>query len=167
MKLLVFSDSHGRSGRVRELLMLHHDAGAAVFLGDGLRDLPAAAEWPCPLYTVRGNCDVFTLFDSAMPPEERLLCFSGHQLFVLHGHTRGVKAGYMRAAAAAAERGADLLLFGHTHEPVEAYIPAEEGVLAGAEGRSLYLFNPGALAEGSYGLIELQAGNILLSHGKI
>ena len=40
MTLLVISDTHGREDRIRELLRLHREAEAVLFLGDGLRDLP-------------------------------------------------------------------------------------------------------------------------------
>ena len=38
MKILVFSDSHGRDQYMLKALKTHPDAEAAIFLGDGLAD---------------------------------------------------------------------------------------------------------------------------------
>lgn len=162
MKLLILSDSHGRRDLVRRAAELHADAAALLFLGDGLRDLPE--DLPMPVYAVRGNCDVF--FDATDTPAERLELFSGYRLFAMHGHTREVKFSMTRAIAAAFEAKADLLCYGHTHVPVESYIPAGEFTMFGQPNeRPLYLFNPGALRMGSFGLAELRREGILLSHG--
>ena len=66
------------------------------------------------------------------------------------------------ACIKAKEKGADIALFGHTHEPYEEYLP-EYG---------LWLFNPGALSspargEPTYGLLTLSGANVLFSHGTI
>ena len=60
-----------------------------------------------------------------------------------HGHRYGVKSGYLRAIYAAREQQADLLLFGHTHY-AECF---QEG--------PLWVLNPGAARNGSYGIITL------------
>jgi predicted phosphodiesterase len=86
---------------------------------------------------------------------------------MLHGHTRGVKSGLESAIYAAAEREADVLLFGHTHELEDKYMP-EGGTLK----KPLRIFNPGSLGSsydgrGHFGLIQIKGGQILTSHGKI
>lgn len=159
MKLLILSDSHGRADRLRAVAEMHADAGAMLFLGDGLRDLPD--DLPMPVYAVRGNCDTF--FDAADAPAERLETFAGFRVLAMHGHTREVKFTMTRAVLAAGEAGADLLCFGHTHQPAEHYLSADEA----PGGRPLYLFNPGALRDGCFGLAELRSGGILLSHGRL
>lgn len=165
MKLLVLSDSHGRADYVRRVLEMHTDAGALIFLGDGLRDLPDNA--PMPVYAVRGNCDTFTLFDLTPAPDERLECVGGRRIAALHGHTRAAKVGFGRLMALGIEQDADIVCFGHTHEPLEQYIPADEDFFGGPLARPLYLFNPGALKDGRFGLIELRADGILPSHGRL
>ena len=162
MKLLILSDSHGRGDLVRRAAELHADANALLFLGDGLRDLPE--DLPMPVYAVRGNCDTF--FDAADTPAERLEIFSGYRLLALHGHTREVKFTMTRALAAAMESRADLLCFGHTHEQVDRCIPAGDLQMFGQTNpRPLYVFNPGSLRNGCFGVAELRQGGILLSHG--
>lgn len=165
MKLLVLSDSHGQSGKIRAAMALHPDAGAVLFLGDGLRDLPA--ETASPIYAVRGNCDAFTLFDFTSAPEERLETLDGYRVLALHGHTRGAKAGTVRLIGAALEQNADLICFGHTHEPFEQYIPVGEPWFGTPLAKSLWLFNPGALCAGSFGVVELRPEGVLLSHGQL
>ena len=165
MKLLVLSDSHGRRDHVRDVMAMHADAAGVIFLGDGLRDLPD--EDGMRILAVRGNCDMFSFFDGEPAPEERLEVIGGVRIAALHGHTRAAKAGYGRLMAFGVERGADIVCFGHTHEAHEQYIPAGEVFFGAPLERPLYLFNPGALNVGCFGLITLQQGQILLSHGRL
>ena len=169
MKLLVVSDIHGRSDRLTDLLEMHSDADALIFLGDGLRDLSRAGVWDYPMtaISVRGNCDIIPLTETTVTPYEHTQTIEGYKFFMLHGHTRSVKSGLNNAIYAAAERNADVLLFGHTHEPLDKYIPAGETL-----NKPLWVFNPGSLGEshdgwGHFGLIQIKGGHILTSHGKI
>ena len=55
---------------------------------------------------------------------------------------------------------ADIVVFGHTHIPCEKRIERE--------GDSpLYLFNPGSLKLGSFGLIQINNGSVIFSHGTV
>lgn len=167
MTLLVISDTHGREDRVRELLRLHREAEAVLFLGDGLRDLPeelCSSDRP-RLFAVSGNCDPFT-FGGASLGEEALLDLGSYRFLLMHGHRHSVKSGTERAVAYASVKGADVLLYGHTHVPEERYLPQKEG------GRPLWVFNPGSLGapwDGapSFGLIQIRGGQILFSHGTL
>lgn len=165
MKILVISDSHGRSDRFREVIKMHADADEILFLGDGVRDAFCACE---RAICVRGNCDALSLF-GADAPSERLLCFGEFKILMLHGHERYVKSGLDRALSYAYERGADILLFGHTHTPFERYYPSGSEVGEGTTARPLYAFNPGSLGDlrGSFGLIEIRNGSVLFSHGTV
>ena len=130
MKVLVVSDVHGRVTPLRWLLK-NETADAMFFLGDGLYDLNQAiaangAAPDYPIYRVRGNCDIGS-----------------------DGHLCGVKSGYERIAEYAADRGADLVLFGHTH-----YKTLRHGTPF-----SPALFNPGSLRDThSYGVITITDG---------
>ena len=102
-----------------------------------------AARFPAiPMTTVPGNCD-FGCFDEP----EKLIELGGRRIFLLHGHTRGVKYGLQRAIYAAREYGAEILLFGHTHCP-----------LSDRDG-ALYVLNPGTAggihAAATYGVITI------------
>lgn len=165
MKLLVLSDTHGRVDRVRRLLDLHEDADAVLFLGDGLSDMARCIIDPAKLFCVRGNCDGYAFSSSLYAPDEQRLCFEGYTILMMHGHLHGVKSGTDRAARYAAAKGANILLFGHTHMPLESYLSE------GADGEGpMYLFNPGSLGAGqeaSFGLVQIRNGQILFSHGKL
>ena len=171
MKFLVVSDSHGHYERISRLLDMHRTTDALIFLGDGLSDLERAGAYDrgITVFAVRGNCD-WTSFGTAQGTQnEMTLNFEGYRFFLLHGHTRGVKHGVDNAIYAAREREADILLYGHTHEPVEKYIPARDEFPL---EKPLYVFNPGSLGAsddgwGHFGLIEIRGSNILMSHGKI
>lgn len=151
-RILVVSDVHSDVPSLRRILR-SEQADAMFFLGDGLRDLDSAIEqenrqghpaprWP--VYRVRGNCDI-----GAPDPLEGLAPFGGILFFYTHGHAYGVKMGTGRLAEAAAARGADVALYGHTHaedlEKPQAGRPA--------------VFNPGALLRGSYGVITVKNGH--------
>ena len=113
------------------------------FLGDGERDLDALQKrFPhLPVNAVRGNCDVF----STLP--QTLVCAAGGiKIFAAHGHLYGVKHDpiYRELCEAALESDADVVLFGHTHEPFRDRTMGME------------LLNPGSIGpttRPSYGLI--------------
>lgn len=171
MRLLIVSDSHGRYERLSELLDRQRGVDALIFLGDGLADLERADAYSrgFSVFAVKGNCDSFSLRLRESAPEESVINLDGYRFLLMHGHTRGVKYGLTNAIYAAREREADILLFGHTHECVEKYIPdGEEYSL----DKPLRIFNPGSLGAsgdgyGYFGLIEIRKNGILMSHGKI
>ena len=112
-KLLVLSDSHGgRAAIERVLLKENANIDALVFLGDGLRDLEQALT-PYPrlrAYSVAGNCDY-----GALEPMDGLAAFDQTIVFYTHGHMYGVKYDLDTLTDAAAARGAEVAMFGHTH----------------------------------------------------
>lgn len=177
MKLIVVSDIHGRYERLIDLMELHSDADALIFLGDGVRDLYRAGAnlYPFTVYAVKGNCDVSSVFvsdGSKDAPLELTFTLDGFRFYAIHGHSKGVKSSLEHALATAAKKGANVLLFGHTHEPVEKYIPAGENYGGVILASPLYAFNPGSLGESRdgkahFGLIEIRKGEILFSHGTL
>lgn len=167
MRLLVVSDSHGSVRNLREALLrqeaipMSQRPEILLHLGDGACDtervqLPEGMA----VFAVRGNCDGALAMDY---PVVRTVCFGGFRILMMHGHTFGVKSSLISAVAHARQEGAHLLLYGHTHEPFARTI--EAGTLFG--DRPLHVFNPGSLAEGSFGLVELSEKGILMSHGSL
>ncbi len=147
MKLLVISDVHGRRDAVERVLAQHGDAATVIFLGDGLREVEDVADShpQRSFLTVPGNCDF-----AALQPAARLEILGGKRFFITHGHKYNVKYGLYTLELAARERQADVVLFGHTHVPLEDY----------ADG--LYMLNPGSLGyEGSYGLVDVSAAGVV------
>ena len=137
MRVLVFSDSHGRVSPMADAVELYRP-DVAFHLGDVTRDADNL-RLACPhlrLYQVPGNCD----WGSA-GPNEGVVELAGKTIFYLHGHTRGVKSGIGQAVSAAQALGAHLLLFGHTHRPLQSEY---DGLLA---------VNPGAVKDGRCALL--------------
>lgn len=150
-KLLVLSDSHGRRDAIERILKAESkNIDALIFLGDGLRDLELAlTKYPrLRAYSVAGNCDY-----GALEPTDGLAAFDGVVIFYTHGHMYGVKYDLDTLADAAAARGAEVALFGHTHVPH-------------AEDRgSVFLFNPGSCGRcytgpDTYGILTLENGKV-------
>ena len=174
MKLLVISDTHGRASRILEVLDMHPTYDAMLFLGDGLRDLEWASDNIHGLFTVRGNCDGMSFFDLSedAPKDELFIRFDEYNILMTHGHRFGVKGGVGTAAAYAASKGADILIYGHTHTPEERYIPEGEAIGDTVLKKPLRIFNPGSLGsprEGypSYGIIDIRGSSVLMSVGYI
>lgn len=173
IKLLAVSDTHGRFDRLLEAVSRHRNADTVLFLGDGLRDLSALPpDVSAKICAVRGNCDVFSIGGDGDVPNERFLCFGNYHILMMHGHTHGVKADDSRAVAYAARRGADVLLYGHTHTATERYLP--EGSIADGIvlSKPMYVMNPGSLGSPrdgnpSYGLLDLCVGGIVTSIGRL
>ncbi len=171
--LLILSDSHGRPDALAEAIRRVRPAGI-LFAGDGLRDL-TRVDIPCPLWAVRGNCDWMSAplvigGHLCEPPEEELLLWEGLRILLCHGHRYGVKSGLSVAAAHAAARDCDILVFGHTHLPVEHRIPAGEVYGGVTLERPLYLFNPGSAGERhapSFGTLTVRGGIPLFGHGAL
>ncbi len=171
--LLILSDSHGRTDAVEAAIRRTRPAGI-LFAGDGLRDL-AHMDIDCPLWAVRGNCDWITTplvigGNLCEPPEEDLLVWEGVRILLCHGHRYGVKSGLTVAAAHAAARGADALVFGHTHIPLDAAVPAGSCPGDVPLARSLHLFNPGSIGDGctlTFGTLTVRGGVPLFGHGRL
>ena len=146
-KLLVLSDSHGARGAIERILSKEqNNVDAVIFLGDGLRDLEQTlAFFPhLRVYSVAGNCDY-----GALEPLDGLAAFDQTVVFYTHGHMYGVKYDLDTLADAAAARGAEVALFGHTHRRE----------LVRGVGTAATVFNPGSLRDGgSYGVITIENG---------
>lgn len=166
MELLIFSDSHGRTEGMH--WAIEHQVrrpDAVCFLGDGIRDAESL-EYTVPRwYTVRGNCDWGIL--GAAYTEDLVISLEGHRILLTHGHAYGVKEGCGRLLSHAVEIGADIVLYGHTHEPMNVTVPAGTCVEGVTVPRTTYLFNPGSIGgyERSFGTLYLRGDRVLLSHG--
>ena len=158
MDALIISDTHGFSDRVAEILRRAcaiSRPDAVFFLGDGLRDVREAERIGLTVYSVSGNCDLYS--DA---PAERVVFFGGKRLLLLHGHTRGVKHGTDALVGYASSIGADAALYGHTHA---RDLRTENGVT---------LFNPGSVGfpergGPSFGTLSVNNGEMLFSFGEL
>ena len=171
--LLVVSDTHGNCRALEEVLKKQfqisekHRPTPLVHLGDGIADVEKCeiSKRFCP-HIVKGNCDGF--FYSQFYEEECFFELEGYKILIMHGHTRSVKYGINDAAVFAAKNGADLLLYGHTHSPVNYTI--EKGYAIGdfVLEKELTVFNPGSLGQkASFGSVVLDGHGIICSHGSL
>lgn len=150
MKWLVFSDSHGKLEYMKSAVEFEQP-DKVLHLGDVLRDARNLREcFPeLEMECVVGNCDGYNGDDSA--PEEKELFMGDRRLLICHGHTYQVKLGIGMLTGEARGRGVDVVLFGHTHEP-----------LCLLEG-NLWVMNPGTVSgmpRATYGVIELENGKL-------
>ena len=132
MRVGVFSDSHGDHEALDELLESMGPLDAVCFLGDVARDaehlrerLAAMPNQPV-LYAVRGNNDYYS---TCTLPWDLLIELGGVRIYMTHGHRL---VSLMNLAYKAQECGAQVALFGHTHQ---ALCETVQGVL---------LLNPGS-----------------------
>jgi len=149
MRILVISDSHGRTARVRDVLERHREANYLLFLGDGVRDVEKCIdEFPTvTCMMVRGNCDSAFLTDIPLLREETL---GGKHILMTHGHMQQVKFGEEKVLNTAGAVGADILLYGHTHRSTARYIDG------------LHVLNPGSLGyDGTYGIVDITPYGVL------
>ncbi len=188
MKYLVFSDSHGDAAFMRRAILKNKDAEAVFFLGDGLRDVAYSIEgvYQMPVFKVKGNCDfgVSSYYPDVKKTDEIIL--EGKKIVFTHGDLYNVKSTTQDLSMLAITRGADIVLFGHTHTPCEIYVPTDSmeyriahhdlkdsGILTDDFcEKPFYLFNPGSICyrDGapSFGIITLSEGSApLFSHGTL
>ena len=149
MKILVVSDTHFS---IRNLLLaVEKEHPDKIFhLGDVQgKDLEIEAITELPLTVVRGNCD-----SDLSLPSEVLEEVGNHRAFLTHGHYYGVGTepeDWERIIAAAKEKKADMVLFGHTHVPT---------LTLGYQGMTI--MNPGSISSPrqesqkyTYGIIKI------------
>ena len=156
MKILVFSDCHGKYERMADVFS-RDKYDTVLFLGDGVSDFERLQKnniGSTLMLAVKGNCD---FFDGT--PEERIFELDGIRILMLHGHTKNVKHGTGVLEYYAREKQVDLVLYGHTHSRDVRRIDGE---------KPFYIFNPGSIGASSYldpsfGYIETVKGRIVLN----
>lgn len=147
MKIAVFSDTHKHiSGALR--VIEEEQPDLIIHLGDHIRDAYAIAEeFPnIPMECVPGNCDY-----APMEPDMKVITLMGVKFMLTHGHNYRVKYETTALLNAAYFQGADVVLFGHTHRPMNS------------EYQGLRIVNPGSAGQSSpctWAKIELSQGTI-------
>ena len=149
MKALIFSDSHQNVGAMQRIIEKEKDISYIIHAGDVFSDVEELMMlYPRKNFIyVIGNNDLFVKDE----PTERFFELFGVKIYLTHGHKENVKYGIYKLYMTAREKGADLVIFGHTHRK---FIEEEEGIC---------LFNPGC-ASSSYGILEINKGKFSLSH---
>ena len=94
-----------KTGHIDAACFLGDISSDAMFLRDQLEKMPHQPV----LYAVRGNNDL-----ASMLPDQLLIELDKHKIWMEHGH---LFPSLMTLAYRAKDNGADIALFGHTHEP--------------------------------------------------
>ena len=150
MKILVLSDSHSGLRFMRECI-LRTKPDSVIHLGDHYDDGQALAQENPHLvfHQVPGNCDKYRC--PLNTPQ--ILCYpiGGVRLYMTHGHCHHVKQGLWALLSDARKAGAQMVLYGHTHQ---ADCHREED--------GLWVLNPGSCGSfgGSAGLVTVENGQI-------
>lgn len=147
MRLLVLSDSHNDVITLKMAIDNNSDADVVIFLGDGAKDFETISNniQHKQIFAVKGNCDGTLCNNPAYITVE----FAGAKLYCTHGYNEKVKFGLNMLKECSRERNANIVLFGHTHNP---YVEYDNG---------LYLMNPGSVKENSCGIVDITSKGII------
>lgn len=151
MKILVFSDSHGKKELVDLMLSQEPACREVIFLGDGAKDIDWAESFhPEKHFTcVKGNNDWYSQLNT-----EAYKYFDGVTVFACHGDYFNVRTTLSSLCKKAFSVNASLALYGHTHVPKVTRDPLTE----------VTAVNPGALCNGKYCVIEIKKGSFTIEH---
>lgn len=114
MKVLIVSDSHGRTHNLERVIEKVQPIDLLIHLGD----FESSAEHiismaPCRVELVSGNNDYFDNVE-----KEKVIQVGNYTIFITHGHRYGVNFGTDRIKEVARQLGANIVMFGHTHCPL-------------------------------------------------
>lgn len=128
MKIFVISDTHGRNKEITEYLLKSEKPDLILHLGDYVEDGEKISELlGIETIMIRGNGDYFSQYEG-----DELIDINGIRIFLTHGHIYNVDYTLDNIIYKAKEVKADIVLFGHTHIPLNI---KEDGV---------YIMNPGS-----------------------
>lgn len=148
-RFFICSDIHGRIGKFKEALSREDKLDGVIVAGDLQLDTYEITElvyryFPdnCIVRMVAGNCDAYEPSAGLLQIDDTFDISEGHKVFLTHGHR--YRSGSVEILSyAAEEKGADIVIFGHTH-----------CVCNMKEGGILFL-NAGAMKDGRYMILEL------------
>ena len=113
MKILIVSDTHRSLNNLDTALCNEEPIDMLIHLGDVERQMAEIAKMvDCPIHMVAGNND----FLCALEDEEEFE-IGKYKVFITHGHQYyvGMSEEYLQEEARV--RGADIVMYGHTHVP--------------------------------------------------
>ena len=121
VRIIVFSDTHGRIDRCIEVLEAVADFDMILHAGDCVADAQKLAQqFPgTRVYFVRGNND----FGQNVSDVE-IVHAEDKRLLLTHGHIQRVKRGLedISAIRDRYQNPFDLIVFGHTHQSFDGYV---------------------------------------------
>ncbi len=148
----MFSDSHRDTDSMKSVVS-KEKPNMIIHLGDNLTDAQNIKElFPdTKIAYVRGNTDFNEdyISENHLMIEERLF-------FITHGHRYNVKWSKKEIKQKGIDDNADVVLFGHTHEP---YVKCYKGI---------WFLNPGSIGRrfirktsGTYGVIDINSDKLV------
>lgn len=146
MKILVFSDSHEDIEPMIDVVRAM-SPDMIIHLGDHVSDAIELERYfmNIPFEYVSGNCDI-----NNVVPSSKILKLKNKIILISHGDEYGVRSGTSGIVKEGKKQGADIILFGHTHQPV---VKNKHGII---------LMNPGRIGrhargfwQASFGIIEI------------
>lgn len=159
MLIAIISDTHKnqRSLNIAKKHIKEANVDIIIHLGDCIEDVELLKEgFNGKVYVVEGNCDNLNKY-----PKEDIIKINGRKIYFTHGDLYGVKHGIDNLKRKGKEVGADIVLFGHTHEPFKE------------EKNGMLLMNPGSISklvlrDRCIGFIEIDdEGNLKRSELKL
>lgn len=130
MRILVISDTHGHDKNLEKVLDRVKPVDMLIHCGDVEgREQFIREQAECTCYFVRGNNDYFSDL-----PRELFFEIGKYKVMVTHGHYYGVSMDTAILREEGCSRGAQIVMFGHTHRP---FLEQKENVT---------LLNPGSLS---------------------
>lgn len=147
MKVLIVSDTHGSHRNLEKVIEGTKNIDLLIHLGDteGKEDYIEALAG-CPSYIISGNNDFFSDL-----PREKEFELEGRHVFITHGHPYYVAIGEERLRKEARDRGADIVMYGHTHRPSYS---EDDGIIALNPGSIAYPRQPGR--KPTYMIMEIE-----------
>lgn len=128
-KILILGDTHRYDDNFHRVMEKEAPIDLFIHTGDIEGSEGFYAENAhCPVHMVAGNND----FLSGLNREEEFM-IGRYKVFLTHGHTYNISMGSDLLRLEAAERNADIVIYGHTHRPV---VDMSKGMIA---------LNPGSL----------------------
>ena len=150
MKILVFSDTHGDTSAMKDIVSRNrYDTDLVIHLGDHYKDLEyVMSDFPTiARIGVTGNCDYSFMYQNVK--SEGTFTADKRRIFYTHGHKYNVKAGHDYIISNAKFCGANVVLYGHSHI---SFFEEKNGVI---------VINPGSLSfprdgsQGTYAVLEI------------
>jgi len=152
-RILIVSDTHGNNSILKEIIKKEKPFDLMVHCGDAECSEGALSSLSdTPVYVCEGNNDYFYNLSKRI-----VFDYAGHKFLLTHGHYDKVYYGLDTISYRAAEAGADMVLFGHTHVPM---IKEIDGVTYINPGSVTYPRQSGH--QSTYVIVEIDEKNIII-----
>lgn len=146
MRILIVSDTHRQNKNYLKVLGRVKPVDMVIHCGDVEgSEYTISKSAGCPVEMVAGNNDYFSEL-----PKEKEFQIGKYHVWLTHGHNYYVAMGNETLKEEAYARGADIVMYGHTHKPV---IDVEDALIAVNPGSLTYPRQMGRRP--SYILMEL------------